>query len=372
MRHVLVYTECWGRGGIESYLMNVFRLLKTQGFDFTLFSTWDCNMAFDSELRDLGIERKAVFSGVCPSQIKRIAAGTAAFDSILRLHSFDCVYINTMNGLGFLYSQLAKRNNVPVRVVHSHNSQLGPGNGFSKQLGHMIGRFCFGASATRRLACSNEAGSHLFGKNDFEVVNNGIDIDKFSFSMSARNALRDKLAIPADSIVFGSIGRIAPAKDPLRQLRIFREILSMEPKAFYLMVGEGELRNEAENFARMLHIDTKVCFTGYVRDTSPFYSALDVFLMPSLFEGLPLACVEAQCSGCPVVGSDTLPPEAQITELLVSVDHSASDRIWAKASLNSEFDPANRVAFASRIACAGFSLKELGKRLNEVFELKES
>lgn len=363
MSKVLVYAECWGRGGIEAYLMNVFRLLSPRGFEFTLFTTWDCNTAFDSELSDLSIERRVVFHDACPSQIKRITAGTAAFENLLRLHRYDCVYVNTMNGLGFLYSQIAKNKNVPVRVVHSHNSQLGPGGGLLKRIVHIIGRGLFGSSATCRVACSTEAGNHLYGCHEFEVVNNGIDIERFAFSIQARRSLREKLGFGSDSIVIGSIGRIAPAKDPIRQLRIFEEVLRVEPNSYYLMVGEGELLRKAKDYADEIGIGDRVRFTGYICDTAPYYSVLDVFLMPSLFEGLPLACVEAQCSGCPVIASDTLPLEANITKLLTTVSCSANDRAWALAALSSVGDLGKRSEYSAQVSVAGFSLNELGNRL---------
>ena len=138
--HVLCYSEAWGQGGIETFLMGLFNTLQGKGFVFSLFSTWDWNEKMDAELKKLGIDRYTVFSGYKPGQVKRLCESSATFRELIGTLGPDVVYVNTMNGMGFLYSSVAKHMGIPVRVVHSHNSAFGSGQVAAKMIMHNFGK----------------------------------------------------------------------------------------------------------------------------------------------------------------------------------------------------------------------------------------
>lgn len=267
--HVLCYSEAWGQGGVETFLMSIFRRWQGKGFYFTLFSCWDWNLALDAELEALGIDRFTVFPDSKPGQVKRLCEGSAAFGALINEIRPDAVYVNTMNGMGFLYSEVAQKHGVPVRVVHSHNSAFGSGQAVVKAVMHSFGRAAFGGSATVRLACSADAGHYLFGARPFEVVNNGIDTSRFAFDPAARTEIRSRFGIPQDTVLFGSVGRIAEAKNPLFQIRTFAEVLRAVPGAYYLMVGDGDMKGQVKALIRELGINDRVIMPGYLPDPAP-------------------------------------------------------------------------------------------------------
>lgn len=353
-KRVLCYAEAWGQGGIETFLMELFRRLQGKCVSFSLYSCWDWNDSFDDELAKLGIDRYTVFPGHKPGQLKRLCDGSKGFAELANTMRPDAVYINTMNGMGFLYSEIVKKCCVPVRVVHSHNSAFGSGQAAAKAVMHAFGKTFLSGSATACLACSSDAGRYLFGSRRFEVVNNGIDTERFRFDAAARAEIRESFDIPQNAILFGNIGRIAEVKNPLFQIRVFSEILKREPNSYYLMVGEGDLRPQVENLVDELAVRERVIMPGYLPDPAPVYSALDCFLMPSLFEGLAIVTIEAQCSGCAIVCSEALPPEAHVTDAEILVPLSAGEPAWADKAVEMARMTTDRDVYASLVHEAGF------------------
>ena len=365
-KRVICYSEAWGQGGIETFLMALFRRYQGTGFAFTVFSCWDWNMAMDEELASLGIARYTVFPDHRPGQVKRLKEGSAAFGQLINQLTPDAVYANTMNGMGFLYTDVAKRKGVPVRVAHSHNSAFGSGQAAAKAVMHNFGRTVLGGSATERLACSADAGRYLFGGRPFIVVNNGVDTSRFAFNPETRAELRDRFGIPRGAPLFGSVGRLAEAKNPLFQIRTFAEILKLESDAYYLMVGDGDMRSQVEELVRELGLGDRVIMPGYLTDPAPVYSALDCFLMPSLFEGLAIVCIEAQCARCAIVCSEALPPEAHVTDAEVLMPLSAGERAWAEKAVEMARMEGDRAAYAELVREAGFDADDTTRQVADI------
>ena len=362
-KRVLVYSEAWGQGGIESFLMELFRRHKAYGLAFMVFSCWDWNMSMDAELEALGIARYTVFPGYKPSHAKRLKDGLAGFDEVIDLVKPDAVYVNTMNGMGFLYSDAAKRRGVPVRVVHSHNSAYGSGQAAAKAVAHAFGKAVLGGSATDRLACSDDAGRHLFGNRAFTIANNGIDTNRFAFNAEARGELRARYGIPQDVPLFGSVGRLAEAKNPLFQIRTFAEILKTEPDARYLMVGDGDMKQQVVDLVQELGLGDRVIMPGYLPDPAPVYSALDCFLMPSLYEGLAIVCIESQCARCAIVCSEALPQEAHVTDAEVLMPLTAGEKAWAEKAVEMARMDGDRTIYAELVRNAGFDADDTALRV---------
>ena len=366
MTKVLVYTECWGQGGIETFLMSLFRLHQGKEYTFSLFTCWDMNPTALEELENLGIDRHTIFPGHDPGLLRRSKEGPVKFGELIDEISPEAVYVNTMNGMGFLYTHVAKKRGVPVRVAHSHNSAYGSGQALAKGLAHRFGKSVLGGSATACLACSDEAGRYLFGSRPFTVVNNGIDTDRFAFNPDARAELRERYGIPLDAPLFGSVGRLAEAKNPLFQIRTFAEILRLESSAYYLMVGDGDMRPQVEALVRELGLGDRVVMPGYLPDPAPVYSALDCFLMPSLFEGLAIVCIESQCARCAIVCSEALPPEAHVTDAEVLMPLSAGERAWAEKAVEMARMEGDRAAYAALVREAGFDADDTTRQVADI------
>ena len=254
--------------------------------------------------------------------------GAKRLGSFLRKHDFDVVHIHTNNAIGFLFANAARVVGVPSRIVHCHNSSLGSGSKMKRAINDaLVSRLS--SAATAAWACSKMAGDYLFPSRDFEIVHNGVDLDKFRFSASARQALRDEYGISDEACVVGLVGAGLPAKNTIRALDIFLRFQGINPDALLLLIGDGEELPSARRRALELGLDHRVIFTGSVCDIWRYYSAMDIMLAPSLYEGLPIAFVEAQANGLPILSASTVSSEADITGLVWYADLSLEDEKWA-------------------------------------------
>lgn len=303
-----MYSESWGTGGVESFVMNAIRALSQERyFICDVFSTHDSNSEYDAEIGKHGGRRYCIFKGYRPNLLKRTIVSAIRFNEILKQHHYDVIHINTMNGMGFMYAAIAKHHGVPCRIVHSHNSAFGEGSRVIKGLAHNFGKFVFGGSATARLACSRAAGEYLFGTKPFTVIKNSIDIDRFRFDLEARSVVRRQLGISHDQIVFGTVGRLESVKNPLFLVDVLAGLRSSGVDAVLVIVGEGSLRDEITDKAKALGVYDFIRLPGKTPTPERYLCAIDVFCMPSLFEGAPFSAIEAAANGLPEVLSTNIP-----------------------------------------------------------------
>lgn len=364
---VLIYVESWGTGGIESYLMGLLRGLSGTGFDFLLFTVHDRPSVFDSELASLGVERRCVFPNSKPGQVTRLARGLREFDGLIRQVKPDVTHVNTMNGMGFAYAWVARLRGVPVRIVHSHNTDVGKRHRRLKRLVGKVGRALFCGSATTCLACSEEAGRYLFGDRDFRVVRNGIDTRRFAFSRERRRAVRKTLGIPDDALLLGNPSRLAPAKSPLFQLEIFAEVLKREPTAMYLLLSGGEMAEEVDAKIEDLRVGDSVVQVVPRPDPEAWYCALDALIFPSLYEGAPIIPIEAQCCGLPVLASDSIPLDAGITDLYEPLSLELDADVWAERALGLARADRDRMAYCDEVRRANYDVIQTAKIVGELY-----
>ena len=364
---VLIYTESWAVGGIEAYVMALLRNLSAEDIEFSLFTVYSQPGPFDEELRILGVARTSVFLERMPNQVARLMFGLRAFDKLIRRTRPDIVHINTMNGMGFAYSWVAQHRGVPIRIVHSHNMDVGKSMRNVKRIVGRMGCALFGHSATERLACSEEAGRYLFGNSKFEVVRNGIDTRRFAFSQVRRTVARESLRISPDALLFGNPSRLAPAKNPLFQLEVFADILKREPTALYLMLSEGEMAERVDAKAKELGVDKRLIRVSPRPDPEFWYCALDVLLFPSLFEGLGIVAIEAQCCGLPVLASDTVPSAAKITDLFEFLSVDSGAHVWGSRALSLARGFRNRSTYLSKVQNAGYDIAQTARRIGELY-----
>jgi glycosyltransferase involved in cell wall biosynthesis len=243
----------------------------------------------------------------------------------------------------------AKKHGVPVRIGHAHNSSQ-PRD--AKYLLKLFYKRLIAGQATQLFACSDEAGRWMFGNADFRVLNNAIDAGKYAFDAAIRSEVRHELGLPADALVVGHVGRFDPQKNHRFLVEIFEK---MSKDARLLLVGDGVLRPDVEQQAEALGIRDRILFTGVRTDVDRLLQAMDVFLMPSLFEGLPVSIVEAQAAGLPCLISDKVPIECKKTELVTQLPLAASSAEWAGAVLSAA--ETSRRNTLEQIRGAGFDIR---------------
>lgn len=235
---------------------------------------------------------------------------------------YDIMHVHGNSATMVLEMIAAKIAKVRIRAAHSHNTtcSLKKIDSFSRPLFHAL--------CNLRFACGKEAGKWLYGKRSFIIVNNGIDCNRFVFNESDRYKIRKELDID-NEILIGHVGNFVEAKNHSFLIDVFKAVLDRGVDARLLLLGYGKLREEIENHVHVLNIDDKVIFMGSVNNTNEYLSAMDLVVMPSLFEGLPLTLVEEQANGLPILVSDAITPEANMTCLVKFKTLNNSKESWA-------------------------------------------
>jgi glycosyltransferase involved in cell wall biosynthesis len=378
MTKVLFYTEAWGIGGIESFVMNTVETLNRDEFSFDIFSTHDWSDVHDERISQLHGHRYVVFKGDKPGFIKRLLDSGKAWDTLLCQRRYDVVHINAMNGLGFVYSAIAKRHKVPVRIVHSHNSRFGSGSKTVKTIAHVIGKTAFGGSATSRLACSQDAGTYLFGRKKFATIHNGIDTEKYVFDEGKRIEMRQRFGLSQDALVFGAVGRLSEAKNPLFQVDVLCDLCSKNIPAYLLLVGNGPLNEKIRVYAEEKGVTDRLIMPGAATTESAmqvqdYLSMLDVFSMPSAFEGFPIAAIEAYANGLDLALSEAVPVigDTEDAEMHLPIDDASQ---WADAiqqiqvQMKAKNRLGNRPEKARKARSLGYDRKQVTRTLEELYQ----
>lgn len=310
-----------------------------------------------------GFEQKIKEKGVVclpvPDRAGRLPFYIAALLRIMNREQFDTVHIHGNSATMAFDLVPAVLAGIPIRVAHVHNTVT------NHPALHAILKPLLNMLVTDPAACSSPAGKWLY-KKKFTVVKNGINPEEFAFDPEARARVREKLGIE-DAFVVGHVGRFTRQKNHDFLLDIFARIVEMRPDAVLLLVGEGELMPAVKEKAKKLGLLSKVIFYGTTDSVSDLYMAMDVFLLPSLYEGLGIAAVEAQAAGLPAVLSGEVPEEAAFEENVLHLPLSAGPESWAKAALARDItDRPDRRADVMR---AGYDIKDMENTLETLWHL---
>lgn len=318
------------KGGVETWLVQFLREVDRKKFHIDILVHTSDKCAYDDEVKTLG---SAIIPCLSPSHPWQYAKN---FKRIIQEHGpYDVVHSHVHHFSGFVVF-LASLARVPMRIVHSRNSADRANAGFLRRCYSKLMDFCVKQYATDLFAVSKAAANGLFGEgvvsNDqYKIVRSSIDLTPFELPVD-RKAIRSALGVSADAKVIGHIGRFVPQKNQSFLINIAGEVLRRQPKAVLLFIGEGPLQPEAERMVANKGIADRVIFAG-VRSNIPqvLLGAIDVFVLPSLWEGLPRVLVEAQAAGVRCVISDSITDEADLVRPLVTrVSLSQPSSAWAQ------------------------------------------
>lgn len=272
-----------------------------------------------------------------------------------------------VNAMSFLPLAAALSARVPVRIAHSHStsSPLEPVRHALKTALRPLSPLFSNEYA----ACSEDAGRWQFGHRAFHegrvrVIKNAIDLDDFSYDLESRSRKRLELGLKDEDFVLGHVGRLVRTKNQAFSLHIFERILKKYPRAYLLLVGDGDDRESLLSLSSDLGLEGRVIFAGSQERVSEFYQAMDAFVFPSLYEGLGMALVEAQVSGLPCVASSGVPISATVVEsrvdfLPLAEGHDA----WADSILGRRTEP--RISFSQEAAARGFDIHMSSRELQD-------
>ena len=329
---VAFFTEQWVNGGVAAYLMSILRyeIYHQTGTRFDLIVAENSTQFYDEELSSMGV-RKITLLAHSANPIKRVFSASKAFDQVCAKEAYDIIYFNVCNAVSLKYASCAKNNGCPRVIVHSHNSSAGYGaSGQVKAVCNSIARKRYKSCIDMRIACSDLAANWLFGKGAAaHIIPNGIDLKRFSFSQSERNKIRDQLEIGPGEILVGHIGRFIPQKNHRRILRIFEEYKHLNGNSKLLLIGNGPDYDSCMAAVANHHLEDSVISIKETGSVPSYLSAMDVFFLPSLFEGLPIVGIEAQATGLPCLFSDSITKQIEITGHAARIPLEASDCEWA-------------------------------------------
>ncbi|MDD6069906.1 MAG: glycosyltransferase family 1 protein [Clostridiales bacterium] len=360
MRVLQVVTHM-NRGGLETMLMNYYRHIDRTKVQFDFLTHRDKRGDYDDEIEALGgnIYRLPVLNPLNPQYRKALAD---FFDQhseykVIHVHQ-DC--------MSSVILKEAKKHNVPVRIAHSHNS------GQDKNMKYPIKLFyrrSIGKYATNLMACGEDAGRWMFQGADFEILNNAIDVKKYVHDEKKRKMERANLNVDEDCLLLGHVGRFCPSKNHTYLIDVFRAVCRKR-KAKLLLVGDGELRAQIEEKVKRLKLTDKVIFTGVRRDVADLMQAMDIFVLPSNYEGLPVTIIEAQAAGLPCIISDQVPSECRKTKLVQQIALDEGKKVWADKII--EASQIGRMDTYEAMIDSGFDIHENAKRLQDYYLCAEA
>lgn len=332
---VLHFQGRMGKGGAETFMMNAYRNIdrtKIQ-FDFLIYDDFEDVKPYNKEIRDLGGKIYSV-----PNPNKNILAYIQAVKRLLKDKHFDIVHNEIFFG-GGLNLFLAKQAGISKRVAHSHATTDGKGNNFAINTIRKIFQRMLLKNATDYLACSYEAGIGLYGKNQpFIFVPNGIDLESYQNISQSKEEIRSKIAIPQNALVIGNIGRFEEQKNHDFLIDIFEKVVKKRPNSHLILIGEGSLEEKIKEKVINLGLQSKVSFLGLRDDIPQLLKSMDVFLMPSLYEGLPISAVEAQAASLKIVLSTEVSKETVLSENVHFVSLEETPEKWSEKVLEEPFE----------------------------------
>lgn len=308
-------------GGVEAFVMNYYRHVDRSRIQFDFIVDSDSTLVPTDEIETLGGNIYVV-----PSYQDIINYQRCLID-LFQCNSWNIVHSH-LNTLSVFPLRAAQKAGVPVRIAHSH-STLGREE-LKRNIAKLVLRPFSTRYATDLFACSKHAGDWLFGSGSkYTVINNAIDLDRFTFDSHVRERLRAELGISESDFVVGAVGRLVTQKNYQFLLSAFSVLLKRKRDSWLVIVGDGPLRDQLKSACIDLAIQDRVLFLGLRNDANEFYQAFDVFAMPSVYEGLGIAVIEAQASGLPCVLSNAVPGEAQVTDRCSFIDLNSAES-WAE------------------------------------------
>lgn len=352
--HVVTYM---GRGGLETMIMNYYRSMDRNKVQFDFLVHREFRADYDDEIELLGgriyrLPRLVPWSKDYHNQLDTFWNSHPEY-RIIHVHQ-DC--------LSSVILKSAKKHYVPVRIAHSHNSNQ------DKNLKYLVKLFYrrqIPGNATKLFACGKDAGDWMFGGAAYQILNNAIDSKRYSYDVNRRAKMRGELGITDNAFVIGHVGRFDPQKNHAFLLDIFAELKKRRPDAVLILIGNGNLRSAMEEKAAVLGITENVIFTGVRRDVPNLMQAMDCFVFPSLYEGVPVTLIEAQASGLPCIVSDGVPAECAKTSLVERIALKETAAVWAERVISKSGAP--RLDTKEAIIRAGYDIEANARWLQNYY-----
>ena len=325
---ILVFGMTENPGGVESFLINYYRHIDRDHIQFDFLCNSYNPVAYEDDLIKLGGRTFHI-----TARSDNYSRYKKELEEVFRAHAkeWDAIWVNVCSLANIDYLKMARKYGINKRIIHSHNSQNMDGK--LRGLLHEWNKKKIGKIATDYWACSEDAAKWFYSGNTLQkavVIHNAIDVDRLKYDEQKRNDLRSKYGWE-NKFVIGNIGRLHFQKNQTFCLEVFSEYVKENPESVMVFVGQGEDEEKLKQQAKDLHIEDKTCFAGVQKDIQAWLSSFDLFLFPSLFEGLSVVALEAQANGVPVLASKgVIPEDVKMNNNFIFLDLQENSNAWSK------------------------------------------
>lgn len=302
------------RGGAELYIMNTLRNIDRKKFHCDILTFMPPRdgkeYVFANELKELGVK----IIKVEDNRFRHPRRFMRDVENVLRDGKYDAVHSH-IDFMSCLTLSAARKAGVEKRFSHSHSTNNSKINNVAMKLVCKVLRRGLNRNVTTRLACGKDAGEFLYGKGKpFTIIRNGIDLQKFRYNANTRRMMRAKYDIDEEAIVFLNIGRFEAVKNQEQLINIFADYYRKDKRARLVIIGEGSLEQNIRDKIASERLQDVVLLLPSQDNVECFYSMSDIFLLPSLFEGVPTVGIEAQANGMKCLFSANVPSEAKLID----------------------------------------------------------
>ncbi|NLK95224.1 MAG: glycosyltransferase family 1 protein [Clostridiales bacterium] len=350
--------------GLETLLMNIYRNIDREKVQFDFMLHRELGGFYDDEILKLGGK---IYPGLPFNPLKH----NKYMNSISKLldeHKEEYRIIHAHNDYSMFTLRCAKEIGIPIRIAHSHNSK--PVFNLKKDIFRRYNNKHIKEYSTHLFACSRIAAEWVYGKEAYnrgqvKIIKNGIEPQRFIYNEEKRKEIRKSLGLK-DELLIGHIGRFDKQKNHKFLIEVFNEVCKKNPNSKLLLIGKGDLEIEIRKQVQNLGIYDKVIFLGVVSNVNEYLQAMDVFLFPSLYEGLGIVVIEAQAAALKCIVSNAVPNEAMITDYMQVVPLAESAENWAEILLNT-CKPYIRSDTSKLITESGFNIKAVAKEMEQFY-----
>jgi len=367
---VLHVFRAMNRGGAETLIMNIYRKMDRHKIQFDFLINTKNEGHYDKEILELG---------------GRIFYIPNPKETGLRKFNQNFTFINEEQGpFAAIHSHvhhfsgtilfIANKLNIPIRISHSHTIKDGYENSLLRNMYRVLMEFLIKKHSTYMLGCSIHACESLFGRKCWkdsrvEVIHNAVDFSAFENLQSDRFTIRETLGLPKLSKIIGHVGRFEEHKNHRFVIELFAQLNKVEPNSYLLLVGDGTLKKEMTELVTYKNLEKKVIFFGVREDVPEIMKSIDLFLFPSLYEGLGNVLIEAQASGVPCITSTGTPKDADLKMGLVKfIDLKESIDIWILEILESfNREPLGKSEIRDSFLSTGYNIEQVRDRLAKIY-----
>ena len=362
MKRILQIGMTSNYGGVETFIMNLYRHIDRTKFQFDFLDMENNGkeIAYTDEIKKLGGNIYKI-----PGRKENWIKNYRELKKLIKTNHYYAIHNNVLTWSYIDGISLPLKYSKAKVIVHSHNSKMDKSL-LTRRLLNAINRRYNHSDDIIRLACSKDAGKWLFDDKQFQVIPNGIDCNSYKFREQIRSEYRKKFKVD-NQRVFLNVGRLSYQKNQTYLLKLFKKICEKESNAILFLAGDGELKEQLMKEALALGISKKVKFLGIRHDIKELMFMSDEFILTSHYEGLPLVLVEAQATGLPCLISDTISDEVNLTPLINKINIQTLTEEYASLALNLINSNENRMMSAQDVIQAGYDISNTVKTMERIY-----